>query len=462
MDHLYKFSTLQRKRTTLPVGTFLFILAVFVIAHPFEISNSGFNFSRQEINVDDTIEKIETGGIRRPIALFSLGVFAVMTLLYRKRNRLRVNKLLGWLIFFYLLWAISSILWSDSIWLTVRRVMILVLLSIGALAIAERLSLRETAALVLFICTITLLTSIVAERAANTFLPFESSWRFSGVIHPIHQGWNCSLLAITTLVFYKSTDRRRAVYIGISLVALLFLLLTKSRMAFAATVVGAGVYWSLVLPKSYKVAFVFSLVILVCLMALTLEDKILTYVREAVTLGRGLEGKASVSTLTGRIPLWNECLCYWAKRPLLGYGYNAFLNPHRLRTISHEIGWVPGSLHSGYIETLLGLGSVGAGTLVLILLLALKNSISLSKRNSEYAFVVAVLVWLCCNLVLEADLITKPTFPTFLCMILLAKLGFVQTPMFEITLRHVEDCAFRSTGVSGRQVINVADYDKTN
>ena len=43
-----------------------------------------------------------------------------------------------------------------------------------------------------------------------------------------------------------------------------------------------------------------------------------------------------------------------------------------------------------------------------------------------YAFAAAVLVWLIINLILEDQLLTRPYFPVFVWMILLAKLGIIR------------------------------------
>ena len=415
-------------RTRLPWLTFLFLLAVFIFSTPFDISYSVKEFGTDTVlELDEAIKSVEKGDLGRRIVLISLGAFALISHLHLKRKQIWINGLLGWLILFYIVWAILSIFWAYTQWLTARRVVILVLLSMGSLAVAERLSLRETAVLTLFICGITLLTSVVAVIAADTFQPFKGSWRFAGVMHPVSQGWNCGLLAIAAFALSRSSARKRAFYFSIALVALLFLVLTRSRVAFVTALLGIGVCTSLGSSKSYKLAIVLiGSVVLVCLMYLILGDEIIVYIQKAATLGRGGIIRDNLSTLTSRIPVWKECLRYVDKHPIIGYGYNYFNSPLNLKRISESVGFLAGSVHSGYIETLLGLGFVGAITLVSILILALKLATSLSRLDSYYAFVTAVLVWLSFNLVTETLLITRPIFPTFLCMIMLAKLGFVK------------------------------------
>jgi O-antigen ligase len=114
------------------------------------------------------------------------------------------------------------------------------------------------------------------------------------------------------------------------------------------------------------------------------------------------------------------------QRPFVGYGYESFLTGQNLVWLYKKIRWATPSVHSGYIYTLGGLGYIGGVLLVLILLLSVKKSIGLARRNPEYAFVAAVFVWLSINLIIEDQILTRPYFPVFLWMILLARLGFIR------------------------------------
>jgi exopolysaccharide production protein ExoQ len=270
--------------------------------------------------------------------------------------------------------------------------------------------------------------SVVSEIVLKSFQPFSSSWRFGGVLHPISQGLNCGLLALGSFALCKLSGKRSVVYFVIALVALCFLVMTKSRMAFASTIISIGVFWYYALPKSGKMAsgligfviFVFSILSVFVLLKFDLRNVIIGL----ASFGRGAEGKASIAQMTGRIPLWEECLSYAVDRPVLGYGYNAFFTADHITQITEVIGWVPSHCHSGYIETLVSLGFVGTISLVVMLLLSLKMSIRLAKSSSEYAFTAAMMVWLCSNMFLESFLISSTSFPSFICLTLVVKMGF--------------------------------------
>ena len=144
----------------------------------------------------------------------------------------------------------------------------------------------------------------------------------------------------------------------------------------------------------------------------------------AIMLGRTGESQ-SLGSLTGRIPIWKAAMELVKQSPFVGYGYDSFLTGQNLAFIT-EKAWATPSPHSGYINTLGGLGYIGAVTLVLSLFLSVKKSLGLVKRNSRYAFIVAVLIWLILNIYTEDQLLGRPFFPVFVWMIMLAKLGFIR------------------------------------
>ncbi|MFC1843885.1 O-antigen ligase family protein [Thermodesulfobacteriota bacterium] len=421
-----KPSRMQNTWSNLPWGIFLFLLAVFVIATPLVHFGTGFA-------VRDAYDMAKAQSLSywpRQVALISLGAFALFNLLRSKPGRLQINGLLGWLILFYLVWAALSIIWSINPNFTIKRVGILLLFSLGALYVADRLSLRETIALVFFICAVSVLLGAypyVVYPASIKKLLLNASVRFGGNMHPIAQGWHCGLLLLSVFALSKTAEQNRAVYLGIAFIAFLLLVLTRSRMAFASCIIGSAVYWALTSSKRYQgVLFLLGIIIGGCLIYFLLGHEFWSFFDNVTSLGRG--GGIQIGSLTGRTPLWESLLHAIDQRPVAGYGYDItfFTRVENLIGLKKELGWVAGSPHSGYLVTLLGLGYIGTVPLVLILILSVTKSINLARRNPEYAFVVAVLVWLIFNLVTEDQVLTRPYFPVFVWMIMLARLGFIR------------------------------------
>ena len=418
-----KPSRLQNTWSSLPWGTFLFLLAVFVFSTPlFRVSSSGVAVD----GVIDLANVMSGDSMMRQGALISLGAFALFNLLQSKSGRFQINGLLGWLILFYLVWAVLSIIWSVDPRFTLKRVGILLILSLGALYVADRFSFQEIIALVFFICAVAILGGLVTNFMTHNFLPFNSSWRFGGNMHPIMQGWHLGLLLLSVFALSQKAEKNSAVYLCIAFIAFLLLVLTRSRGPFIACFMGSSVYWGLTTSKRYKgVLFFLGIITFGCLMYLILGSGFMSFGGKALTLGRFGQIETT-TTLTGRTPLWTAVMSLVNQRPFVGYGYDSFLMAENLVWIAETLGWATPSAHSGYIYTLGGLGYIGGVPLVLILFLSVKMSIGLARRNPEYAFVAAVIAWLIMNLILEDQILTRPYFPVFIWMILLARLGFIR------------------------------------
>lgn len=405
----------------MPWGLALFLLATFGLM--FDPSFSG---GVKAVNIGDYMQAVLKGGnTLREISLLTLGVFALITFLNRRRDRLQANGPLAWLLLFFLGLAVASPAWAQDPAVAIRRVVVLVLLSAGAAAVVARCPLLRIAALTVCVCGFTVIISLAVEIASGAFRPLDGSWRFSGVLHPVVQGWNCGLLVIASLVLAVALPRSRMVFIFVALVGFVFLGLTRSRMPLASTILACAVCGSFISSRARRLSFA-SAYFLVCvgLLWFLLGGNIGKTAVAAATLGRGKQAAASLDTFTGRLELWDAELGYVKERPVLGYGYDSFFNPRNIPSIAKAAGWVATSPHSGYIGTLLGLGYVGLATLVLTLLAALKRSLSQARHRPEVAFAAAVTIWLCCNLFLESAIITDPSFPTFICLAILVSLSF--------------------------------------
>jgi exopolysaccharide production protein ExoQ len=412
----------------LPWGTYFFILLVILLIDPFDFAYSGLDVSVTGPTLQEFVLRISRGSIERRFGLFLLAVFGIFTFLKTRKTQIRIHGILGFLMLFYIVWAIFSVTWSDDVDLTIRRVGILAFLTIGAIALAVKLSPRQIIFLTVFISAITLIVSIIAEILLGTFSPFSSSWRFAGVLHPYGQARNCGLLAIASISLYTSRVRGRIIYLFISTLALLFLILTKSRVPFASALI--SLFSCLILASQKRFKLIITCMIFVIftssLAYLTFDKQINTLWGQLATFGRGDEGKESVSDFTGRKEIWQTIFRYGSKRPILGYGYNAYFTPKYLRRMSQEIGYVPSNVHNGYLETFFGLGLVGLVALISILLLSIITTIKISFKSMDYTFTCATLIWLCSLLTFESITLSRPTFPTLLCMTLLVNLGFVR------------------------------------
>ncbi len=360
-----------------------------------------------------------------PHIVFSLlGLLGVVGLTRRGQNRLGIKGVLGWLILSNLVWSSLSVAWADDAAFTLRRLGTPLMLCLGTLAVCKHFSLRDIILWVFFATASFLLIGIACEIGLGTFRPWVPGYRFAGTLSPNHQGINCVLFLLTGIAAGRVAKCGRWFFIVCVFVGLVFIVLTGSRTAFGSGIAALLVYWVLVLSRSPKLAWLLGLSIAagVCLLVLFVENDFFTGLWQGVLLGRT---DSDMSSFTGRIPLWKECLDYAARRPLGGYGYNSFFTPTHIAKISATEGWAIGEAHSAYLELLLGTGLVGMVSFVLILVLGIKRSIVhyRASLNPGFASFVAIFVFCLLDGILESAA-AHPGMFSFVTMVALAHLGF--------------------------------------
>lgn len=404
----------------------LFLLFVFFLATPYDLLHT----TKARKTVDELVKDTEEGSISRRVGLFSLGVFSIFNLIRRRQRRAKDICLLRWIIILLLVWAILSIIWTDDKAMTFRKLMILTILCLGAFVFAQRFSLHDIILIGFFISGFTLLIALGAEIALDAFHPSETDYRFAGIMKPNNQAWNCAVLIIAALSLLRMAQSGHICYYITAFVAFAFILLTRSRATAASICIAITYYWLLTTPRRSKSTIISLSALVIPALYLILYfatgEELLFRGENAVLLGRS---SSNIETLTGRIPMWQQFLCYLAPCPIGGYGYHSFWTPSHIWEISLTQDWTICSPHSGYFDIALGLGTVGLIAYVLILVLAIKRSIKLFKLsgNIGYAFCSTLLIWLCLNMLTEAILL-YPNIPSFLCMIILAKLAFTHNP----------------------------------
>ncbi len=395
----------------------ILLLVIFFFAWPFEPSWT----THGELALIDTAVRIESGNAYRQVALFILGAFSIISILRKFRNRLHINGVLGYLVILFLLLAACSVAWADDPGLTVRRVGVLTMLSLGALMVIKRMTLYEVILFAFCGGMLSLISGFFSEIVLGTFRPLEQGYRFSGVMNCNFQAWNCSMLLIASIVLFHRAKRIRIgfFYLLIAFIALVFLILTKSRGGMVGAIIGLVSFGWLVLLKSRKVAYFLAGVFIGCTLYLITGNELFRDAKPILLLGRNTE----ITTFTGRTTFWEEVVFpYILKRPLLGYGYNSFWTVRR--TI--EEGGNFYSTHNGYLDIMLGLGLIGAISYILIRILGVVIYFRLWKRsrNSDFAFAFASLVCLSPMIVL-LNIQMEPNLTAFVDITLLARAAFV-------------------------------------
>lgn len=408
---------------------FIFLMAVFFVVQYVPLStialedhSSGVSADKQLSSAEALSNNIKKGDLKRQIAIGLLGLFGFISLFGTNASPLRINGVLGWLVLVYLGWVCISIIWADAPALTLKRLGIFIFSCLGALAVVRRFRFEDLIRFAFLSTSIYLLIGVAVEVTYGRFHPFIATYRFAGTFHPNYQGLNCTLLILTAIFLAGQAKHGALFYHAAALSGFVFLVLTKSRTSLGCAIGALLVYWFLVLSASRKWLLALGAGWCGSLILLLYSDTIITHNWKLISLGR--EG-ADINSLTGRIPLWEACLEYFIKQPLLGYGYQGFWTPKHVDAISYRIGWPPYASHSVYIDILLGLGIIGMLAYVMLNFVALARAHRYYRGsgNAGYAFIAAFLVCCLLNGFLETTLL-NPNQLTFLSMATLASLAF--------------------------------------
>ena len=310
-------------------------------------------------------------------SLISFGIYALVacSLLFYLRSLPEMLRSARLVLCLPLL-ALLSIAWSQDPGLTLRRgVVLLVVSSIGA-CLGSLYSMQELSKLVavtgFLIGVATFLMAPIAPGVVQDAM-MHNAWK--GLFtHKNAQG------VFMALAFISAVHSRFERYPWFRYATLFLtgalLLLSRSSTSLLAVIVTLAVVplWKLTRVPLRQVVFAlasFALVAGVAAFALS------HYSTELA----GVFGKDT--TLTGRTELWAMILQSIARRPLLGYGYNAFwlgMKGESLSIIAAS-GWVVYHAHNGLLDVLLGLGAVG-GVLFLVTYVKLVGMIVSHTRNS--------------------------------------------------------------------------------
>ena len=259
---------------------------------------------------------------------------------------------------FFLIWAVMSFSWSDDPGVSLRKVVILMLVTMGAVGIACRVSMNDLLWIATSYFCLVIVAGIVAEAAFGVFRPWTAGYRLAGTQHPNSVGMNAAMMCLAAGL-YKVRDQRwnwmkwAVIAFGVTV-----LLLTKSRTAFGACLVAAGVLALMRTPAQFRLMVGSLAVACGCVAGILLNFVSVQDVRsvtDAASMGR----TEDVGSLTGRLPLWDEVWKSGRHHAMLGFGWGGFWTASRIDEISRALRWEIPNAHNAYLDLVLNLGVVG-------------------------------------------------------------------------------------------------------
>jgi exopolysaccharide production protein ExoQ len=415
-----EFKLDQFKRFTI----FVILLGLFYVGESYDLLYKMRSLG-DERSVTATIETSGGGGSLRPIMFGLLGILGAVCWLWRPAG-LRTN-MHGWLpalTFAFVAYCALSVLWADDQDIVMRRVVTLLLTSLGAFGMVHRFSNRDFVMFCFVSCGLLGGLSLAAEVAIGEFKPWTNDYRLYGIMHANTLGAMMAIFVLAAVTLRRSSERHRGWYLLCILVGLALMILTKSRTVMIGLVAALWVWMVFGSSNRKRLAALSLLTLALAVPAalLLFGEQLGLYAKQTVLMGR--EGN-SPETLTGRIPLWEFLISnYLDVRPLFGYGFQGFWTSDHIIRVSASQDWLIMHAHSGYLNIVLELGYFGLGLFVLVLLLAARRSYIYFRhtRDVTWLFMMSLLVWAITASFFDSHLLSS-SLRNFMFMVAIAKIA---------------------------------------
>ncbi|HVC97158.1 MAG TPA: hypothetical protein VND64_25995, partial [Pirellulales bacterium] len=192
-------------------------------------------------DLDDLQINVSDGTLGRRLAFLSLAAVGSWMLARPGASTLRVRGTLAGCLVALTAWCFASAAWSIDPSLTLRRLFTLGATIVFAVALAKHLSSRDALRLACAYAGLQLGLDIAVAVALGSFRPWESGYRFAGLLHPNHEAVNCALLFLSSIALARGAQQRGSsmvpgkqgcvAYRALAALAFVMLFLTKSRTA---------------------------------------------------------------------------------------------------------------------------------------------------------------------------------------------------------------------------------------
>lgn len=287
----------------------------------------------------------------------------------------------AWPFLLVVLMAFASSSWSTDAGTTTRRSGVLLGTTVFGIYLGGRYTIEEFQGILLkaFFLLLSLSLLAFALRPGLVVDPHYAN-AFKGLTeHKNPFGEYMGMLFLLGLT-YQFKGRRGLARLATLIVAWIFLILDKSG---AAVLFAISTVLILPVPLSMRYRKIISIPLSMAMVTLIIGVFMLgANASESVLSALGKD-----RTLTGRTDIWMYVWQAIGRRPLLGYGYDAFwhgMDGASLTVIS-QLGWNVPNSHDGYLEALLGLGAVGMSLFLLTVLRTGKDTIAYLRTNTSAA-----------------------------------------------------------------------------
>jgi hypothetical protein len=318
------------------------------------------------IDLEVVRHQLVHGTPRRRVAFIALFMaFIVVMLWVPLRVRLQLTPIVvattAWLG-----WETCSVLWSVNAPLSLRRLPQWIITAVVGFLAGAALGVKGCLMAIALVCAAYLVAGIANELLNGTRDP-EVGYRFAGTLHPNQQALNCALLVFSSCWLGATESIPSAIAIGGMIAGMGGLGLTRSRLAFYASVTAALISIAMT-PSGSNRAWPVGLAVGIVLTEVAVRS-ILGQVRAQDSLQDGLGGTLAgivlfgrmsyAASLNGRTMLWKLAVADVGPDWILGQGFGAFWDVRRLDMLREKAGMRVWVCHSTLVEIFVRSGVIG-------------------------------------------------------------------------------------------------------
>ena len=383
------------------ISTWAYVLGVVILTAGYWFPEHGWDQSQHFKDIDEmmydgtenlTADKLIGIDKRATVTRLTLAAYGLALFWFQRRYRLRVSSPLLWFGLAFGAMIYGSVFWSINPTHTAFKLVVLSCVGGAAIGFATAFTLRQLLEWLALTCAAYLCIGLIAEISLGTF-QIGGGHRFVGTVHPNTEAIFGAVVCLCARLFFCA-ERSRVLSVCMVALAVFCIYLTKSRTTLAAVVVSFVVMQILAARGKNRVYL-----ILICAFVagcMTVSSVLLS-VRNTGQLGSimAMGRTEDVTTLTGRLPLWEELLTWVEKSPVLGYGYLAFWDSKRVEYLSETFSWEIPHGHNMYIDISLDVGLVGASLFLCMLVGALISASRLYMRTNKIEYAIVVGLFIC-------------------------------------------------------------------
>jgi exopolysaccharide production protein ExoQ len=270
--------------------------------------------------------------------------------------------------------ALLSLFWSDDLPVTLRKGILLCLVSFFAWFFATYYSPGDQRRLLLATGFIVALASIAMALLLPVYgIATTGEWK--GVFGQKNHLGLCMFFTFSGLLFSHVANARGLLKLGFqALLPLGLILLSQSRTSLILCFVLIAVrFVGPLLLRARKEQLPFILFSVLFGILITTFMATVGWTMVLSVLGRD-------TTLTGRTGHWIVLATFVRRHLLLGYGYQAFWTNHGDATsIFEKVGVAMTGADSGYVDLLLQFGVLGLGMFLIVLLVAARGFLKIAR-----------------------------------------------------------------------------------